>query len=86
MRPQARPIGKIISWSDADPRSVGGRRDGRSHEITCEPSIDGRGHKLIEGSGDKLAGATLGALEMNRAALRLRTRPASPGHCFGFLP
>ena len=34
-----------------------------------------RGDKLIEGSGDEIAGATLAELEMNKAALRLPTYP-----------
>ena len=38
-------------------------------------SIASRGDKLIEGSGDELAGATLAELEMNKAALRLPTYP-----------
>ena len=38
-------------------------------------SIGSRGDKLIEGSGDELAGATLAELEMNKAALRLPTYP-----------
>ena len=38
-------------------------------------SINSRGDKLIEGSGDELVGATLAELEMNKAALRLPTYP-----------
>ena len=38
-------------------------------------SIGSRGDKLIEGSSDELAGATLAELEMNKAALRLPTYP-----------